>query len=380
MAGLLVEIHKSYPAAPDSAAFDLDVRFEAGDDVTVLFGPSGAGKTLTLESIAGFVRPDEGRIELGGDLLFHSGSGVCRAARTRGCGYVFQKDALFPHMSLRRNLEFAAATLAANERGRRVQEVLEQFRLQGLAARRPHEVSGGERQRGTIARALIGRPRLLLLDEPARGLDVGLRRELYATLRQVRAEYRLGMVLVTHDREEAFELGDRMLVCQQGRIVQSGPPREIYRHPASPEVARLLGRSNVFEGEVVCSDALRDVTRLSAGELEIATRYLPDAADGVGIAFAVDAERVLVEPCDPSSRNGLSDKALRLIRAVRLHDQVRLDFVGPLSVMVAEELFERSAGVDRWTVEFPAESVWVFPRRGQAIEPQSTSGAADDLH
>ncbi len=371
MARLLVEIRKSYPAALDSAAFDLDVRFEAGDDVTVLFGPSGAGKTLTLESIAGFVRPDEGRIELGGEVMFNSGNGVYRAARTRGCGYVFQKDALFPHMSLRRNLEFAAAALPANERGRRVQEVLEQFRLQGLAARRPHEVSGGERQRGTIARALIGRPRLLLLDEPARGLDVGLRRELYATLRQVRAAYGLGMVLVTHDREEAFELGDRMLVCQQGRIVQSGPPREIYRHPGSPEVARLLGRTNVFEGKVVYSDASRDVTRLSAGGLEIATGYLPDAPGGAGIAFAVDAERVLAQPCDPSTWNGSSDSALRLIRAVPLHDQVRLDFAGPLSVMIAEELFKRSAGVDQWTVEFPAESIWVFPRAAHTI------GAAD---
>ena len=160
MARLRVEIRKSYPAAPDSAAFDLDVRFEADDDVTVLFGPSGAGKTLTLESIAGFVRPDAGRIELGADTLFDSATGVCRPARSRGCGYVFQKDALFPHMSLRRNLEFAAMALPRDEQGRRIQEVLEQFRLLGLAARRRHEVSGGERQRGAIARAHIGQPRL----------------------------------------------------------------------------------------------------------------------------------------------------------------------------------------------------------------------------
>ncbi|MDA1312520.1 MAG: ABC transporter ATP-binding protein [Acidobacteria bacterium] len=372
MPRLLVEIRKSYPAALDSAAFDLDVRFEAGDDVTVLFGPSGAGKTLTLESIAGFIRPDQGRIELGDDVLFHSGAGVCRAARRRGCGYVFQKDALFPHMSLRQNLEFAAMTLPAHERGRRVQEVLEQFRLQGLAARRPHEVSGGERQRGAIARALIGRPRLLLLDEPARGLDVGLRRELYATLRQVRADYRLGMVLVTHDREEAFELGDRMLVCRQGRIVQSGPPREIYRHPSSPEVARLLGRINVFEGKVIDSDESRDQTRLSTGELDIATAHLPNAPNGARIAFAVDAERVLARPCDPSTRNG-SDGALRLIRAVSLHDHVRLDFPGSLSVMVPEDLFEQSAGANEWSVEFPAESIWVFPGA-----PDTTVAAGDE--
>src|SRR5438105_6187042 len=213
---IAARLRKTFPQRPDSAAFSLELEFQAAAGVTVLFGPSGSGKTLTLDLIAGFVRPDDGRILLDDEILSDGAAGVNLAPQARNCGYVFQNYALFPHMTLRQNLEFAAERRPRLERHRRVNEMLDKFRLGDAAGRRPHEVSGGQRQRCSIARALIGEPNLLLLDEPARGLDAPLRAGLYATLRQVRAEFNVPILLVTHDLDECFELGDEVLVMREG--------------------------------------------------------------------------------------------------------------------------------------------------------------------
>src|ERR1700674_1569513 len=167
---LEARLRKTFSPGPDSAGFLLDLEFSATAGVTVLFGPSGSGKTLVLDSIAGFVRPDEGRILLDNDILFDGLTGVHLAPQARNCGYVFQNYALFPHMTLRENLQFAAERRPRLERHRRVSEMLERFRLTEAAGRNPHELAGGQRQRCSIARALIGGPRLLLLDEPTQGL------------------------------------------------------------------------------------------------------------------------------------------------------------------------------------------------------------------
>ena len=364
MAALEAQLEKAYPSGPDSAGFRLSVSFAAGDEITVLFGPSGSGKTLTLESVAGFVRPDSGCVRLAGETLFDSARGACLPARRRHCGYVFQKDALFPHMSLRRNLEFAAADLKPEQRKRRISQVLESFRLEALAGRRPHELSGGERQRGAIARTLVNRPRLLLLDEPARGLDVGLRRQLYGILRQIRSEYRLPMLLVTHNLEEAFELGDRMLVYRQGRIVQQGPPREVYERPASTAIAQLLGLSDVTEAVVAELDAGNNRTRLQAGEIRIFTPYLPGRSAGDRVRVCIRPERVIAAPS-----NGAVEQqrlALPLTEVIEMPDQVRLVFPGPLSAYVSRALYEKGKSARRWTLDFPPDAVWVFPQQGEA--------------
>src|ERR1700726_2473712 len=150
-------IRKRYAGGSQSSPFDLDVEFEAGDGVTVLFGASGAGKTLTLDSIAGFARPDSGRILLDDRILFDGDAHVSLRPQDRGCGYVFQNYALFPHMTLRENLAFAAERLPRLERHRRVNDMLERFRIAEFAGRYPREVSGGQKQRCSIARALIVR-------------------------------------------------------------------------------------------------------------------------------------------------------------------------------------------------------------------------------
>jgi molybdate transport system ATP-binding protein len=359
MALLDVEIEKHFPAAPDSPAFRLSVAFEAGAGMTVLFGPSGSGKTLTLESIAGFVRPDRGHVTLEGEALFDARSRIHLPPRKRKCGYLFQADALFPHMTVRGNLEFAAAALPAGERQRRIGEILEHFRIAALAGRRPHEISGGERQRCSIARTLLGNPRVLLLDEPARGLDIDLRRQLYRILRQVRVEFELPMLLVTHDLEEAFELSDHMLLYSGGRIEQKGAPGEVLERPANGRVARLLGLTNVFEGRVASADGPNGNARLETEEFSVNTPPLPGRAVGDVVGFCIRADRVLAAPANGGPRAGR--RVLRLLQAVEMPDQVRLEFEGAISAHVPRPFYESRRGAEQWEVEFPADAVWVFP-------------------
>ncbi len=232
-------LKKRFRGQPGSAAFDLDLNLTAGDGITALFGPSGAGKTLTLDLIAGFVSPDEGHLELDREVLYDHATRVNLPARARRTGYVFQNYALFPHLTLRENLQFAARQRPG---GPAIDSLLDRFRLSDVAARRPHQLSGGQQQRGSIARALVGQPRLLLLDEPTRGLDAPLRQEFYSLLSEIRTP----VLLVTHDLDECHSLATRMVVMRAGRIEQSGAPHEVTALPANAEVARLLGIYNVL--------------------------------------------------------------------------------------------------------------------------------------
>ncbi len=172
----------------------------------------------------------------------------------RSCGYVFQNYALFPHMTLRENLAFAAHSLPRLERHRRIAEQLERFKLTGMAGRYPHELSGGQKQRSSIARALIANPRVVLLDEPGRGLDAALRADLYSLIHELRDGLNIPVLLVTHDLEECFALADRMLIFDAGRIVHRGSPAELLRNPGTAEAARLLGGFNIYEAEVIALD------------------------------------------------------------------------------------------------------------------------------
>ena len=359
MESLAVAIGKSYAGGPDSAPFDLAVGFETSDELTVLFGPSGAGKTLTLDCIAGFIAPDRGRVSFGAETLFDSKARVNLAARKRRIGYVFQKDALFPHMTLRGNLEFAARPESNTETGT-IEETLERFGLASLAGRRPHQVSGGERQRCSIARILVSRPRLILLDEPARGLDVSLREQLYAVLAQVRAQDRLPMILVTHDLEEAFALGDRMLVYDRGRIIQDGSPAEVHGGPTSPAVARLLGISPIFEG-VASGGESNGTASIEASGLRFPMPGLNGRNVGETLRFCIRTERVIARPAaGADSPNGVT---LPLERATETPTHLRLEFPGGVAAEIPRQQAAAVGAVagERWSLEFPPGSIWVFP-------------------
>jgi molybdate transport system ATP-binding protein len=220
--------------------FTLDVGWAVRDGFTVLFGYSGAGKSLTLSALAGTLRPDAGRIRLGGETLFDSGSGIWLPPQQRRIGYVPQNAQLFPHMSVRKNVEFALKGVAKTERTSRVAETLERLRVTPLAEKRPHELSGGQRQRAALARALASGPRALLLDEPLSALDLPIRAEMRGVLREVQRDTGIPIVMVTHDLYEACALADTLVVYSGTGAVQVGSPRELVGDPATPEIRRLL--------------------------------------------------------------------------------------------------------------------------------------------
>jgi molybdate transport system ATP-binding protein len=240
-----VEITKRLPG------FTLDVAWTAGDGVAVLFGPSGAGKTLTLQCLAGLIHPDAGRIVVDDRVLFDAAAGVNLPPQQRRVGYVFQGYALFPHLTVAENVGFGLRDRPRAARDTRVAEVIERLDLGGLGGRRPSELSGGQRQRVALGRALAIDPALLLLDEPLSALDAPLRRSLRDELRSILSGWGTAAVLVTHDFTEAYRLADRIVVYESGRVIQAAPRAELLWQPASEVVARVMGLHNVLHGTVV---------------------------------------------------------------------------------------------------------------------------------
>jgi molybdate transport system ATP-binding protein len=355
-------IRKQYAAGPDSAGFSLDIEFRAAAGATVLFGSSGAGKTLTLDSIAGFVRPDEGRILLDDQILFDGAAGVHLAPRSRHCGYVFQNYALFPHMTLRQNLEFAVERAPRLGRHRKVTEMLEKFHLADVAGRRPYELSGGQKQRCSIARALIGAPRVLLLDEPGRGLDAPLKAEFYSVLRHVRQEFGTPMLLVTHDTDECFALADEMIVLREGRAVQSGSPRKVFEQPANVDVARLLGLYNLLPVEIRSLDPGRNASRLRYMDFELNGPYFPGRLIGDHVWLFVRPDQLSVAPRD--GRPAFNQIPATLLRTVEKPERLRLEFSGDIAVEVpagaAFGSMDKYSGAKEWVVEFPSAGLRIL--------------------
>jgi molybdate transport system ATP-binding protein len=345
-------LKKAFPAGPDSRAFSLDVHLEAGAGVTVLFGPSGSGKSLTLECIAGFARPDEGRILLDDAILYDGAARVFLPPQKRHCGYVFQNYALFPHMTLRENLEFGAAALKNLERHKRVSEMLERFGLGEVAGRRPHELSGGQKQRGSIARALLAGPRVLLLDEPAQGLDAVLRAELYQILREVQNDFPVPALLVTHDLDEALELGDQMHVYRDGRIVQSGTPQAVLDGPGSLEIARMLGVYNVLRAEILSLDPGRNRSVVRVDEWEIEGVYYPGHLKGAHVTLCCVPGQVKVEPREGAPRAGTM--ALELEHVAAGPGIARLWFAGGFRAEIGRADWEAMASAREFAVSIPA--------------------------
>jgi putative spermidine/putrescine transport system ATP-binding protein len=236
----LVSLHKRYG---DVAAVDgVDISIAAGEFFTML-GPSGSGKTTTLRLIAGFERPDEGRVELGGVDV------TDRPPYARDVNTVFQDYALFPHMTVADNVGYGLRVKGVGKRERRAQvnRVLERVRLGALGGRKPLQLSGGQRQRVALARAIVNQPRVLLLDEPLGALDLKLREEMQVFLKALQGELGITFIYVTHDQEEALTMSDRIAVFNQGRIEQVGSPADVYERPASEFVAGFVGVSNLIE-------------------------------------------------------------------------------------------------------------------------------------
>ncbi len=236
--------------------FELQSCFEfrpepGGNNVLVLFGPSGSGKSITLKAIAGIFAPDSGRIVIGEKVVYDSQQKINLKPQQRRVGYVPQNYALFPHLNVAENISYGLIGLNRSEIVRRVKNLLELMQLQDLEQRKPRQLSGGQQQRIALARALAIEPPLLLLDEPFSALDANIRQQLREEMLKLSRRLAIPIVFVTHDLDEAYVLADRIAVYNQGKILQYGSRHEIFYRPNSEDVARLLGNRNLLSGEVL---------------------------------------------------------------------------------------------------------------------------------
>jgi len=263
-----------------------------------LLGPSGCGKTTTLRMIGGFETPTAGTIEL-------RGVDVTREPPDRRpVNMVFQSYALFPHLDVAGNIAFGLKRkrVARPEIVRRTGEALELVGLQGYEKRAPHQLSGGQQQRIALARALVNRPNVLLLDEPLGALDLKLRKRLQLELKRIQAEVGITFVYVTHDQEEALTMSDRIAVMNHGRVEQVGTPEELYERPLTRFVADFIGTTNLLSGAVesVAGDAA--LVRLSSGEACLVAGS--ELAPGRAVELSVRPESVVLKPSNGSTQRG----------------------------------------------------------------------------
>jgi putative spermidine/putrescine transport system ATP-binding protein len=272
-------IRKSYG---DVVAVDtVDLTVGDGEFFTLL-GPSGSGKTTTLRIIAGFEQPDTGRVTLGGEDITN------QPPYSRDVNTVFQDYALFPHMTVAENVGYGLKVKGVGRAARRtqVEEVLRMVRLDAYGERKPVQLSGGQRQRVALARSIVNRPKVLLLDEPLGALDLKLRQEMQVFLKSLQRELGMTFLYVTHDQEEALTMSDHVAVFNEGKIEQVGSPSEVYEHPATEFVAGFVGTSNILE---------RDGKRFSVRPERIELNGSGEAGVVADVVFVGAFTRILVD-------------------------------------------------------------------------------------
>jgi molybdate transport system ATP-binding protein len=305
---LHVELRKRLgnPAA-DNEGLTVDARFSVGNGFSILFGPSGAGKTTILDCVAGLQKPDLGRIGVNSETLFDSKQQVNIPTRRRNIGYLFQTLALFPHMTAQQNIEYGLAGLDARERQARSSEIADSFGVAGLLDRRPAKISGGERQRVALARSLVTQPKALLLDEPMSALDRTTKSKILDDLRKWNETHAVPILYVTHEREEVYALGDRVLVLEAGKIVADGTPHEVLSRPQLESIAQLAGFENIFDCLVVAAHAEQGtMTCCIEGTAVTLEVPLTRVATGKPIRVGIRAGDILVASSQPhglSARN-----------------------------------------------------------------------------
>jgi molybdate transport system ATP-binding protein len=308
-------------------SFSLELALEVGSETVALVGPSGAGKSSVLRAVAGLLRPERGRVALGGRAWFDAERGIDLPPERRSVGLVFQEYALFPHMTVRRNVAFGGRE--------RVDELLERFRISHLADASPDAISGGERQRVALARALARGPRVLLLDEPLSALDAHTRAGVRLELQELLRDLGLPAILVTHDFEDAAALADRVGVLVDGRVLQLGPPAELLAAPGDAFVASFTGANLLHGVAAPGSDGLTRVVLDGGGEV-----FTTEAAVG-RVALAVYPWEVSV------ARGEVDDSAINHLRApvaslVRLGNRVRVR-LGPVTAEITTASADRLA-------------------------------------
>ncbi len=273
--------------------FTLDADFKSNGRLTALFGRSGAGKTTLVNVIAGLIRPDAGRVAVQGEVLIDSARGYCAPMHRRRIGYVFQDARLFPHLSVRQNLLFGRWFARARPGGMGLDQVIALLGVEHLLDRRPHGLSGGEKQRVAIGRALLARPRLLLMDEPLAALDEARKAEILPCIERLRDASETPIIYVSHAVREVARLAEVMAVMDQGRIAAVGPPAALMSRLDLAGLARPLEAGSVLTGDVIGHDAAFALTLVStpAGLLRIGGVTSPV---GARVPVQIPASGVLI--------------------------------------------------------------------------------------
>ena len=294
----LINVTKSFPTDRGGELFAVDgvsLSIRHGEFFSLL-GPSGCGKTTSLRLIAGFEKPNDGEVWIGGKLQGNL------PAFQRPVNTVFQNYALFPHMSVYENVAFGLEMhrVAKPEIQRSVSQALEMVQLPGLERRRPRQLSGGQQQRVALARALVNRPKVLLLDEPLGALDLKLRKAMQLELKALQERVGITFIYVTHDQEEALTMSDRIAVMDHGRVLQVGAPEEIYERPVGQFVAGFIGETNFLPGRVVEARADEVEVELLSGE-RVRAVTSQGLSRGQEVTLAVRPERMLLgsAPSEP---------------------------------------------------------------------------------
>jgi len=362
-AELEIQISKKFggqTGGESRVAFDIEADFALTRGITVLLGHSGAGKTAILNCIAGLIRPDRGRIALQAEVLFSSEENIDLPVEERGIGYVFQHLALFPYLTVWKNIAYGLERLSRDEQTRRVGAIAEAFRIRHTIEKRPGEISGGEKQRVALARALVTEPRALLLDEPLAAVDPGTKARIIDDLRDWNAAHRIPILYVTHNREEVFALGERVIALENGRIIAQGTPAEVVRAPRHVSLAEWSGLENRLEAQVVAlheDQGTMTCRAQGAGSGKQVDLEIPLGHSRVGefVLVGIGAGDILVATRRPealSARNVLQGKIASLRRRdVTVIAQVDCGVGFEVHLTPgAQEALQLGTGQDVWVV------------------------------
>jgi molybdate transport system ATP-binding protein len=284
-------------------SFSMQCSFDTGSEFSVMFGCSGSGKTTAIRCIAGLENPDAGTIKINDTLYFDSRKKVNLPPQKRRIGYMFQENALFPHMNVRQNIDFGLKGLSSMDKAARLDEMLGLVGIEELEFAYPDELSGGQKQKVALARALAPNPDVLLLDEPFSSLDTVVRLKLRKELQTIQKKLGIPVIFITHDPVEAFTMADRMVVFDNGKVQQMGSPEDVFYHPKTRYVAELVGFSNLFDDAVVEGHGQKDeCTFLWSLGTEITAPYIRRMA-GDRVSWGIRPENI--ELVDNGSVNAI---------------------------------------------------------------------------
>jgi molybdate transport system ATP-binding protein len=304
--------------AKQLGAFRLETAFEAkARGATLVFGASGAGKSCLLAAIAGLVKPDSGRIEIAGDVLFDSAQAINVPTEARRVGFVFQEARLFPHMSVRANLGYGSKRRKEHASAASFDDVVALLGIAGLLERRPRTLSGGEKQRVAIGRALLSNPRLLLLDEPLAALDDPRKAEILPFLERLRDEIGIPMLYVTHSMDEVARMADHLVLLDRGKVAAAGAPGELSGRLNLPLLIDRPDVGAILLGRVAAQDDTRVVTRVAIGATEFLLSHI-DLPAGHPVRLRVLARDVAIATQRPE---GLSVQNVLPCRLIALADR-----------------------------------------------------------